>query len=1155
MSFVDKSVTKLVPEITTVNSSDPEHLQTIEEETIKISPEVPRTTMKELREFGTISSIEKIRVSNNGIHELATPLITKSKKDKKNDIGNTDDFTASDGGESSLSSEYDFETVPTPIKMGHDNSLIPLDRSILNTPSNPAYDEVFEEDTHDEMELETIKRERRRSSKRAMSSSNDDYLKYKTRLSLSGNIIDTQNSPSCNGNLNNNSLHLTNDMISMDFQGILFASHFALPSAKHCKLITSVEATSLLIRSYNKVLPKVEKMFPWLHGIHKDNYGQISFLSNSLNSKSENSKPRIISFERPASLDENNYQEEEEDGYNEDDEFAEQMDDYTKLMRTPEARFLMPIRSCNTNGEPPLKASDMIAESMGLLKGNVSPDDILIPYSKIVNLEVFLQERLPKFVFKDYHIEAIITDCIITGLTPVFQNLDPEVGINLRNFHIQVSKISNISDFVVYCFNDHDHEKNMKLKDDVKFVNNNCKCLNIARLLHIAQIVYQYHHPEIIEKLKPSELLNEKKYNTFIISDPDVELFEKSHVLAIPLLDSLSSTKKEGELCSQYDLSVFNNWDSNYLYRERLEISRMSSATPINGHLWLGNITDYECLQIRLNKQKMIDPLNDNEVRQIVKQQKHNAAYYDPLKTTVKLVKEDFVGKRSHEELDQLLISFPPTMWRFYIKCVEGAKVPTLEHLKLIYDNYKDCEYINIEFPPSGSMTMADMSDAEILSIVNICKFCYYILSEDFPGLIFCSDGYTESSLISLCYLMYAENICLDEAILKLHMEYGRPFFLFKTDYSLLKKLECILNKFSPENDNENENMDARETRDNFAFESDVRTIRSLLLLMPKRKPLGTVGAVGQTGQTGQRNVGGGVRSNSVSANTFVTSTGHHVVQYRDRGRGASVGGASVGVGVNSGRSHAAMNSSSVNNSFNKNKPVSIDGCLEEVFGSLPSRIMQHMYLGSLLHASDIPMLSRLGIEYVVSVGETVSWLEEFKHESHEDANEPGVYYYDFENGQMDSESGYRFPIKKAIVLKNINDDGIGTLIATIDRTLAFIDEVYSSGGKVLVHCQVGVSRSASVCIAEVMKRNRLSLPRAYMYVRVRRLNVIIQPNLKLMYELCKWEESHLIKNRKRNEYGGFEYDVVSNFKCCLREVEWGVLCREIFNLNKAYIK
>ena len=40
------------------------------------------------------------------------------------------------------------------------------------------------------------------------------------------------------------------------------------------------------------------------------------------------------------------------------------------------------------------------------------------------------------------------------------------------------------------------------------------------------------------------------------------------------------------------------------------------------------------------------------------------------------------------------------------------------------------------------------------------------------------------------------------------------------------------------------------------------------------------------------------------------------------------------------------------------------------------------------------------------------------------------------------------------------------------------------------------------------MRALGLSLPRAYCFVRARRLNVIIQPHLRFIYELLKWEET-----------------------------------------------
>ncbi|GME90561.1 unnamed protein product [Ambrosiozyma monospora] len=179
--------------------------------------------------------------------------------------------------------------------------------------------------------------------------------------------------------------------------------------------------------------------------------------------------------------------------------------------------------------------------------------------------------------------------------------------------------------------------------------------------------------------------------------------------------------------------------------------------------------------------------------------------------------------------------------------------------------------------------------------------------------------------------------------------------------------------------------------------------------------------------------------------------------------------------------------------------------CCKEVQGSLPSRVLPHLYLGSLNHACSLPLLKALGITHIVSVGERVPWVDEVLAKLN--TTESGCEVLNIEPNQ-ETLSGDLCQISEVMRISNINDDGVGTLTTTINDALAFIDRCYKAGGKVLVHCQVGVSRSATVCIAEVMKRLNVTLPRAYLFVRVRRLNVIIQPNLKLMYELFKWEES-----------------------------------------------
>ncbi|KAJ5337929.1 hypothetical protein N7452_004657 [Penicillium brevicompactum] len=178
--------------------------------------------------------------------------------------------------------------------------------------------------------------------------------------------------------------------------------------------------------------------------------------------------------------------------------------------------------------------------------------------------------------------------------------------------------------------------------------------------------------------------------------------------------------------------------------------------------------------------------------------------------------------------------------------------------------------------------------------------------------------------------------------------------------------------------------------------------------------------------------------------------------------------------------------------------------------GSFPSRILPYLYLGNLTHANNPELLCELGIKRVLSIGEAVNWTE------------------------TDRAS---WGADNLMYIDNVQDNGIDPLCQEFDRCLEFIEKGKRDGTATLVHCRVGVSRSASICIAEVMASKQLSFPRAYCFVRARRLNVIIQPHLRFVYELLQWEEHQM---KKRNQPAR-------------RELEWQHVTREIALLNKPY--
>ncbi|CAB4394152.1 unnamed protein product [Rhizophagus irregularis] len=88
-------------------------------------------------------------------------------------------------------------------------------------------------------------------------------------------------------------------------------------------------------------------------------------------------------------------------------------------------------------------------------------------------------------------------------------------------------------------------------------------------------------------------------------------------------------------------------------------------------------------------------------------------------------------------------------------------------------------------------------------------------------------------------------------------------------------------------------------------------------------------------------------------------------------------------------------------------------------------------------------------------------------------------------------------------------------LIADFIPAFAFIDEARSAGRNILVHCQCGVSRSASLIISYVMKVNRMTLNQAYEYVKDK--SPYISPNMSLVYQLVEFEKTLKLGNNNNN--------------------------------------
>ncbi|KAL8665893.1 MAG: hypothetical protein Q9202_001829 [Teloschistes flavicans] len=356
------------------------------------------------------------------------------------------------------------------------------------------------------------------------------------------------------------------------------------------------------------------------------------------------------------------------------------------------------------------------------------------------------------------------------------------------------------------------------------------------------------------------------------------------------------------------------------------------------------------------------------------------------------------------------------------IEASDLAQAPDLLTLKSLGELSLDTPQ-HLEFPSSGSIMPQKWPKAGPLDpITQMCQWIHGLADPDAAGdadedtpdqdgdipmktlrprprkfLIYCADGYTESTLLGLAYFMYAERIPVHEAWLRLHCQLKRNFFAYPSDVALLSSLQTRILEMS-------------------------------------------------------------------------------------QGPGNGIAGSL------------------------QDDPA----WLARFDGSLPSRILPYMYLGNLGHANNPQLLRALGIKRVLSVGESVGWTK----------------------GQKESWGS-----RNVLFVDRVQDNGVDCLTKDFERCLEFIGKGKAEGTATLVHCRVGVSRSATICIAEVMASLEMSFPRAYCFVRARRLNVIIQPHLRFVYELLKWDE---VLQKRRGQP-------------IRRELEWASIAREIAAMNKPY--
>ena len=94
------------------------------------------------------------------------------------------------------------------------------------------------------------------------------------------------------------------------------------------------------------------------------------------------------------------------------------------------------------------------------------------------------------------------------------------------------------------------------------------------------------------------------------------------------------------------------------------------------------------------------------------------------------------------------------------------------------------------------------------------------------------------------------------------------------------------------------------------------------------------------------------------------------------------------------------------------------------------------------------------------------------------------------------------------LVTERKNNLSLYQTVINADCPLLLPDHVKQSGGKVLVHCEAGISRSPTICMAYIMRTQQLRLDAAFDIIKQRR--DVISPNFSFMGQLLQFESEVL---------------------------------------------
>ncbi|MBW00116.1 Dual specificity protein phosphatase 8, partial [Eschrichtius robustus] len=137
------------------------------------------------------------------------------------------------------------------------------------------------------------------------------------------------------------------------------------------------------------------------------------------------------------------------------------------------------------------------------------------------------------------------------------------------------------------------------------------------------------------------------------------------------------------------------------------------------------------------------------------------------------------------------------------------------------------------------------------------------------------------------------------------------------------------------------------------------------------------------------------------------------------------------------------------------------------------TRILPHLYLGSQKDVLNKDLMTQNGISYVLNASNSCPKPD--------------------------------FICESRFLRIPINDNYCEKLLPWLDKSIEFIDKAKLSSCQVIVHCLAGISRSATIAIAYIMKTMGMSSDDAYRFVKDRRPS--ISPNFNFLGQLLDWPD------------------------------------------------